>query len=93
MDSGLLLRLLMCACVCLCVCVCFRDVLGTVCITSPFNHSELSPLLPSETVDRLELDCLNSVRVRERHIFSPTLLTVARITRLTEQGPLFCTHF
>ncbi|XP_005737546.1 exocyst complex component 3 [Pundamilia nyererei] len=41
-----------------------RDVLGTVCITSPFNHSELSPLLPSETVDRLELDCLNSVRAK-----------------------------
>lgn len=43
---------------------CFRDVLGTVCITSPFNMSQLSPLLPAETVDRLELDCLNSVRVR-----------------------------
>ncbi|CAN9510853.1 unnamed protein product [Ophioblennius macclurei] len=40
-----------------------RDVLGTVCITSPFNRSLLSPLLSSETVDRLELDCLNSVRV------------------------------
>lgn len=46
-----------------CVCVCFRDVLGTVCITSPFSRSELRPLLPSDTVDRLELDCLNSVRV------------------------------
>lgn len=41
-----------------------RDVLGTVCITSPFSRSELSPLLPSETVDRLELDCLNSVRAK-----------------------------
>uniref|UniRef100_UPI0037E95B1D tumor necrosis factor alpha-induced protein 2 isoform X1 n=1 Tax=Semicossyphus pulcher TaxID=241346 RepID=UPI0037E95B1D len=41
-----------------------RDVLGTVCITSPFNRSHLSPLLPSETVDRLELDCLNSVRAK-----------------------------
>ncbi|XP_042338753.1 tumor necrosis factor alpha-induced protein 2-like, partial [Plectropomus leopardus] len=39
-----------------------RDVLGTVCITSPFSRAHLSPLLPSETVDRLELDCLNSVR-------------------------------
>ncbi|KAK1900310.1 Exocyst complex component 3-like protein 2, partial [Dissostichus eleginoides] len=38
------------------------DVLGTVCITSPFSRSQLSPLLPTETVDRLELDCLNSVR-------------------------------
>uniref|UniRef100_A0A096LSH6 Exocyst complex component 3-like 2b n=1 Tax=Poecilia formosa TaxID=48698 RepID=A0A096LSH6_POEFO len=41
-----------------------RDVLGTVCITSPFNRSQLSPLLPAETVDRLELDCLNSVRAK-----------------------------
>ncbi|XP_056140009.1 exocyst complex component 3-like protein 2 [Lampris incognitus] len=41
-----------------------RDVLGTVCITTPFNHSHLGPLLPSETVDRLELDCLNSVRTK-----------------------------
>ncbi|XP_037630674.1 tumor necrosis factor alpha-induced protein 2 [Sebastes umbrosus] len=41
-----------------------RDVLGTVCITSPFSRSQLSPLLPSETVDRLELDCLNSVRAK-----------------------------
>ncbi|XP_069389889.1 tumor necrosis factor alpha-induced protein 2-like [Paralichthys olivaceus] len=40
------------------------DVLGTVCITSPFSRSQLSALLPSETVDRLELDCLNSVRAK-----------------------------
>lgn len=39
-----------------------RDVLGTVSITSPFNRSQLGPLLPSETVEKLELDCLNSVR-------------------------------
>ncbi|XP_068440981.1 tumor necrosis factor alpha-induced protein 2 [Clinocottus analis] len=41
-----------------------RDVLGTVCITSPFSRSQLSPLLPPDTVDRLELDCLNSVRAK-----------------------------
>ncbi|KAM6958980.1 exocyst complex component 3-like protein 2 [Aplochiton taeniatus] len=41
-----------------------RDVLGIVCITSPFKRSSLGPLLPSETVDRLELDCLNSVRAK-----------------------------
>uniref|UniRef100_UPI003AAB35E6 exocyst complex component 3-like protein 2 n=1 Tax=Centroberyx gerrardi TaxID=166262 RepID=UPI003AAB35E6 len=41
-----------------------RDVLGTVCITTPFNRSQLGPLLPAETVDRLELDCLNSVRAK-----------------------------
>ncbi|XP_017297577.3 exocyst complex component 3-like protein 2 [Kryptolebias marmoratus] len=40
------------------------DVLGTVCITSPFSRSQLGPLLPAETVDRLELDCLNSVRAK-----------------------------
>ncbi|XP_062241774.1 tumor necrosis factor alpha-induced protein 2 [Platichthys flesus] len=40
------------------------DVLGTVCITSPFSRSQLSPLLPLETVDRLQLDCLNSVRAK-----------------------------
>ncbi|KAM3874958.1 exocyst complex component 3-like protein 2 [Diretmus argenteus] len=41
-----------------------RDVLGTVCITTPFSRSQLGPLLPAETVDRLELDCLNSVRAK-----------------------------
>ncbi|TDH15490.1 hypothetical protein EPR50_G00031780 [Perca flavescens] len=41
-----------------------RDVLGTVCITSPFSRDRLCPLLPSETVGRLELDCLNSVRTK-----------------------------
>ncbi|XP_047450667.1 tumor necrosis factor alpha-induced protein 2-like [Mugil cephalus] len=41
-----------------------RDVLGTVCITAPFSRSQLSPLLSSDTVDRLELDCLNSVRAK-----------------------------
>lgn len=44
-----------------------RDVLGTVSMTMPFNRSKLGPLLPSETVDKLELDCLNSVRVRADH--------------------------
>ncbi|CAB1348663.1 unnamed protein product [Coregonus sp. 'balchen'] len=39
-----------------------RDVLGTVSMTTSFNRSQLGPLLPSETVDKLELDCLNSVR-------------------------------
>ncbi|KAL0972818.1 hypothetical protein UPYG_G00195110 [Umbra pygmaea] len=39
-----------------------KDVLGTVSITTPFNRSQLGPLLPSETTDKLEMDCLNSVR-------------------------------
>lgn len=42
----------------------YRDVLGTVSITKPFNRSHLGPLLPPETIDRLELDCLNSVRAK-----------------------------
>ncbi|XP_072318100.1 exocyst complex component 3-like protein 2 [Eucyclogobius newberryi] len=33
-----------------------RDVLG------PFSCSDLDPLLPSDTLERLELDCLNSMR-------------------------------
>ncbi|XP_035477740.2 tumor necrosis factor alpha-induced protein 2 isoform X1 [Scophthalmus maximus] len=41
-----------------------RDVLGTVCITSPFSRLQLEPLLPPDTVERLELDCLNSVRAK-----------------------------
>ncbi|XP_051963617.1 tumor necrosis factor alpha-induced protein 2-like [Xyrauchen texanus] len=39
-----------------------RDVLGTVTITTPINLAQLGPLLPAETVEKLELDCLNSVR-------------------------------
>lgn len=46
----------------------FSDVLGTVAITCSFSRTPLVPLLTSETVDKLELDCLNSVRVR--HTFS-----------------------
>lgn len=45
---------------------CSRDVIGTVSITSPINRSHLSPLLPAEMVDKLELDCLNYVRVSEK---------------------------
>ncbi|KAK7881973.1 hypothetical protein WMY93_028147 [Mugilogobius chulae] len=35
-----------------------RDVL------SPFSCSDVAPLLPSDTLERLELDCLNSVRAK-----------------------------
>ncbi|KAF6714890.1 Exocyst complex component 3-like protein 2 [Oryzias melastigma] len=41
-----------------------RDVLGTVAITCSFSCTPLVPLLTSETVDKLELDCLNSVRAK-----------------------------
>ncbi|KAL7831811.1 hypothetical protein AOLI_G00293590 [Acnodon oligacanthus] len=50
-----------------------RDVLGTVSITSPINRSQLSPLLPTETVDKLELDCLNSVRGKVTNELSQVL--------------------
>ncbi|XP_051535381.1 tumor necrosis factor alpha-induced protein 2 [Myxocyprinus asiaticus] len=39
-----------------------RDVLGTITITTPINLSQLGPLLPAEKIEKLELDCLNSVR-------------------------------
>ncbi|TNN01394.1 tumor necrosis factor alpha-induced protein 2 [Takifugu flavidus] len=41
-----------------------RDVLQTVCSTSPSSYRGLRPLLPADTVERLELDCLNSVRTK-----------------------------
>ncbi|XP_028320928.1 tumor necrosis factor alpha-induced protein 2 [Gouania willdenowi] len=41
-----------------------RDVLGTLSITCAFSRAQLPPLLSSDTVDRLELDCLNSVRAK-----------------------------
>ncbi|XP_036417162.1 tumor necrosis factor alpha-induced protein 2 [Colossoma macropomum] len=50
-----------------------RDVLGTVTITSPINCSRLGPLLPTETVDKLELDCLNSVRGKVTNELSQVL--------------------
>ncbi|KAG7321929.1 hypothetical protein KOW79_014787 [Hemibagrus wyckioides] len=50
-----------------------RDVIGTVSITSPINRSHLSPLLPTETVDKLELDCLNYVRGKVTNELSQVL--------------------
>ncbi|KAG7470737.1 hypothetical protein MATL_G00117100 [Megalops atlanticus] len=50
-----------------------RDVLGVVSITMPINRSQLGPLLPSETVDKLELDCLNSVRDKVTNELSQVL--------------------
>ncbi|XP_072771134.1 exocyst complex component 3-like protein 2 [Nerophis lumbriciformis] len=41
-----------------------RDVLAKVCIMDPLSASQLQPLLPPETLDRLEQDCLNSVRAK-----------------------------
>ncbi|KAL0994652.1 hypothetical protein UPYG_G00125360 [Umbra pygmaea] len=39
-----------------------RDVLGIVGTKTPINYSPLEPLLLQETVDRLEQDCLNTVK-------------------------------
>ncbi|XP_028817864.1 tumor necrosis factor alpha-induced protein 2 isoform X2 [Denticeps clupeoides] len=50
-----------------------RDVLGTVSMTSHVNRSQLGPLLPSETVEKLELDCLNSVRAKVTNELSQVL--------------------
>lgn len=39
-----------------------RDVLGTIGTTTPINYSTLDGILPQETVDRLEQDCISVVR-------------------------------
>uniref|UniRef100_A0A674MD73 Tumor necrosis factor alpha-induced protein 2 n=1 Tax=Takifugu rubripes TaxID=31033 RepID=A0A674MD73_TAKRU len=39
-----------------------RDVLGTICTASPINYETLEPILPQQTVDRLEEDCISIVR-------------------------------
>uniref|UniRef100_A0A8D3A0N7 Exocyst complex component 3-like 2a n=1 Tax=Scophthalmus maximus TaxID=52904 RepID=A0A8D3A0N7_SCOMX len=41
-----------------------RDVLGTIGTTTPINYSPLEAILPQDTVDRLEQDCISIVRVR-----------------------------
>uniref|UniRef100_A0A8C1NCI8 Exocyst complex component 3-like 2b n=1 Tax=Cyprinus carpio TaxID=7962 RepID=A0A8C1NCI8_CYPCA len=50
-----------------------RDVLGTITITTPINLSQLGPLLPAETVEKLQLDCLNSVRGKVTNELSQVL--------------------
>ncbi|XP_042355899.1 tumor necrosis factor alpha-induced protein 2 [Plectropomus leopardus] len=39
-----------------------RDVLGTISTTTPINYTPLEPILPQDTVDRLEQDCISIVR-------------------------------
>ncbi|XP_031594395.1 tumor necrosis factor alpha-induced protein 2 [Oreochromis aureus] len=39
-----------------------RDVLGTIGTATPINYSTLDGILPQETVDRLEQDCISVVR-------------------------------
>ncbi|KAM9348948.1 exocyst complex component 3-like protein 2 [Symphorus nematophorus] len=39
-----------------------RDVLGTIGTTTPISYAPLEPILPQDTVDRLEQDCINIVR-------------------------------
>ncbi|KAM3868732.1 exocyst complex component 3-like protein 2 [Diretmus argenteus] len=38
-----------------------RDVLGNIGTSTPINYSPLEPILPQDTVDRLEEDCLSIV--------------------------------
>ncbi|XP_075957465.1 exocyst complex component 3-like protein 2 [Anarhichas minor] len=39
-----------------------RDVLGTIGTTAPINYAPLEPILPQDTVERLEQDCISIVR-------------------------------
>ncbi|XP_049598980.1 tumor necrosis factor alpha-induced protein 2 isoform X2 [Syngnathus scovelli] len=39
-----------------------RDVLGTIGTATPINYGSLEPLLPQDTVDRLETECLSIVK-------------------------------
>ncbi|XP_039633003.1 tumor necrosis factor alpha-induced protein 2 [Perca fluviatilis] len=39
-----------------------RDVLGTISTTAAINYATLEPILPQDTVDRLEQDCISIVR-------------------------------
>ncbi|XP_074466825.1 exocyst complex component 3-like protein 2 [Sebastes fasciatus] len=39
-----------------------RDVLGTIGTTKPINYAPLEPILPQDTVERLEQDCISIVR-------------------------------
>lgn len=39
-----------------------RDVLGTIGAATPISYSSLEPILPQQTVDRLEQDCISIVR-------------------------------
>nr|XP_057942459.1 tumor necrosis factor alpha-induced protein 2 [Doryrhamphus excisus] len=39
-----------------------RDVLGTIGTATPINYASLEPILPQDTVDRLEKDCLSIVK-------------------------------
>lgn len=41
-----------------------RDILGTIGTNTPINYGALEPILPQQTVDRLEQDCIQIVRVR-----------------------------
>ncbi|XP_061660300.1 exocyst complex component 3 [Syngnathoides biaculeatus] len=39
-----------------------RDVLGTIGTATPINYAALEPILPQETVDQLETECLDIVK-------------------------------
>lgn len=46
-----------------------RDVLGHIAASKHINYSHLEPILPQDTVDRLEQDCLNIVKVQKTQHF------------------------
>ena len=46
-----------------------RDVLGNIGASTHINYSHLEPILSQETVDRLEQDCLNIVKVYKKTAF------------------------
>lgn len=46
-------------------------MLGTIGTKTPINYSPLEPILPQDTVQRLEEDCISIVRVR--HVLSTQL--------------------
>ncbi|XP_077468006.1 exocyst complex component 3-like protein 2 [Stigmatopora argus] len=50
-----------------------RRVLAKVCASDPLRGSHLGPLLPSDVIDRLEQDCLNSVRAKVTTEFTQVL--------------------
>nr|XP_061797618.1 tumor necrosis factor alpha-induced protein 2-like [Nerophis lumbriciformis] len=50
-----------------------RSVLAKVCASDPLRGSHLGPLLPSDVIDRLEQDCLNSVRAKVTTEFTQVL--------------------
>lgn len=52
-----------------CIFVFTSDVLGTIGTATPINYASLEPILPPDTVDQLEKECLNIIKVRKEFSF------------------------